>query len=257
MKRDDDHAHRSAPGLAAGFLVALLAVLAACGGSVAGRPETDAGSTGGSLDADAGATLPGCSATIVVPVRMHLLASGNASLDATWTLAEARAQLTRAADFWKQSCVLLLEEGLVSTNAEAAGEAAFAAATSSTPVDSLRLRSALSATVPRAALLTPGWNVFVIHDFAAPTIGVFIPDPGVQSIFVAQQRVDGTPLAPLILAHEFGHSFALEHYAGPNRELNLMRDDPHLLTTRAELTDGQLSTAKTQAGSGAPRSGGP
>jgi hypothetical protein len=240
-------------------LVVLLAALTSCGGRVVGPMGTDAGSSdgSGSVAGGSGPTLPGCSATIVVPVRMHLLASGNPSLDATWTPAEARDELTRAADFWATSCVVLREERIVSTNAEASGEAAFAMATSSMPVDSLRLRSALSATVPRTALLTPGWNVFVIRDFAAPTIGVFIPDPGVQSIFVAQQQINGTPLAPFILAHEFGHSFSLGHYTGSNRELNLMRDDPQGLTDRVELTGEQLSTAKAQASSGNPRSGAP
>jgi hypothetical protein len=84
-------------------------------------------------------------------------------------------------------------------------------------------------------------------------VGVFVPDPGVQSIFVAQQRVDGTPLGAFVLPHEFGHSFALEHYVGADRERNLMRDDPHALVEPVLLTTEQAEAARAQARTGAPR----
>lgn len=231
-------------------------VLGACAGPVT---SADGGPSGapdpGAGDAGAGPRLPGCTRVIEVPTRVHLLASSSASLTATWSTVEARARLGAAADFWARHCLLLVEERIVTTRAEVAGEAAFAGATASAPVDRMRLRKALSDSVPRGALLSPGWNVFVIHDFNAPAVGVYVPDPGVQSVFIAQQRLDGAPLAPFVLAHEFGHSFSLEHYVGTDRELNLMRDDPDALTGAATLTPTQVDTATMQAGSGAPRGG--
>jgi hypothetical protein len=206
--------------------------------------------------ADAGSDAGlGCGETITVSVRVHLLGSNNASLKASWTANEAREGLAAAADFWARHCIGLVEESVVTTVAETAGEVAFAAATARAPIDRMRLRDALSDAVPRAALLNPGWNVFVIHDFNAPSVGVFVPDPGLQSIFIAQQRVDGTPLGTFVLAHEFGHSFSLEHHVGADRESNLMRDDPHLLIEPVELTPEQVGAARAQAGSGAPRGG--
>lgn len=225
------------------------------------RPDAGVADAGPAVDAgpvaDAGrdATLPGCDKTATVSVRVHLLSSANPSLNASWTANEARASLAAASAFWARHCMALVEERVVTTVAETAGEVAFADATASAPVDRMRLRTALSAAVPRSALLRPGWNVFVIRDFKAPAMGVFVPDPGLQSIFISQQRVDGTPLDPFVLAHEFGHSFSLEHYVGTRRDQNLMRDDPHLLTEPVELTPEQREAAGAQAGSGAPHSG--
>lgn len=237
-----------------------LSLLTACGpATTRGMHVADGGLFPGdaAATADAGApdaAAPVCTETITVPVRVHLLASASTSLRATWSAAQASERLTAAAAFWAGYCLQVDEESVVTTTAEAAGEAAFASATASAPIDSLRLRDALRDTVPRAALLASGWNVFVIHDFNAPTVGVFIPDPGVQSVFVAQQRIDGTPLAPFILAHELGHALSLEHYSGADRERNLMRDDPHRLVEPVELTPAQAAAASAQAASGSPPS---
>lgn len=240
------------PSLKCWRSAAALAVTSLALGACAG-PVTGADGGPGLGDAGSAPTLPGCARVIQVPTRVHLLASSSPSLNATWTADEARARLRAAADFWASHCLLLVEERIVTTRAEAAGEGAFASATASAPVDRMRLRKALSDSVPRGELLTPGWNVFVIRDFNAPSVGVYVPDLGVQSIFIAQQRVDGVPLPPLVLAHEFGHSFALEHYVGPDREQNLMRDDPDALTGPATLTPAQVDAAKAQADSGGPR----
>lgn len=234
-----------------GAVVGLLG-LVACAGPA---PDGDAST----LDVDSGQDAPfdaataGCGPSIRVPVRVHLMDSSVPSLDADWTPADAREHLRAAAAFWARHCIDLVEESVVTTAADPAGERAFAEATASAPVDQRRLRAALSDAVPREALLTPGWNVFVIHDFAAPALGVFVPDLGVQSIFVAQQRVDGTPLGTFVLPHEFGHSFSLAHHVDADRERNLMRDDPHFLVEPVLLTAEQAEAARAQARTGTPR----
>lgn len=215
----------------------------------------DAGTFDAAADEGSDGAVGDCDALLTVPVRVHLFRSTQVRLEATWTPDEARSRLGFAADFWARHCVRLVMESVVTTSATPAGEAAFATAIASVSVEMLRLRTALSAAVPRAALLAPGWNVFVIRDFGAPAVGVFVPDPGVQSIFIAQQRLDGIPLPPWVLAHEFGHSFSLAHHVGPDRARNLMRDDPHALTEPVELTPEQVQSARAQAASGSPRGG--
>jgi hypothetical protein len=204
-------------------------------------------------DAGSVVTPRDCGTSLLVPVRVHLLRSTQERLNATWTPDEARVQLGAAAEFWSRHCIALAVESVVTTPATSEGEAAFATAIAAAPVERLRLRAALSAAIPRAALLSPGWNVFVIRDFGAPALGVFVPDPGVQSIFIGQQRLDGVPLPRFVLAHEFGHSFTLLHHVGPDRERNLMRDDPQALVEPVEITPEQLRSARAQAATGSPR----
>lgn len=195
---------------------------------------------------------PGCTAPVPVPVRVHRVRADDESLNATWTDDEVGARVAEAADFWRTHCLAVELEDVVDTPAQPAGVDAFRAATANPPVDRMRLRAALSALVPREALLTPGWNVFAIHDFNAPAVGVYVPDPGVLSVFVAQERPDGTPLGRFILAHELGHSLSLQHYVGDGRDANLMRDDPDRLVEPVTLTESQVDGATVQARAGAP-----
>jgi hypothetical protein len=211
----------------------------------------DAGRDGG-VGPD-GAPGEACAAGLpwrTVAVRVHLLQSALASFDATIDEAGFRAVLAEASRRWDQACIRFEIERVVQDPLTTAQEQQFAQRRASGFTDS---RALMRDAMPVGQLLDPGWNVMVFPYFdGPPASGIYMGE--IQSVLWAQRLPPVAPPGdnpPIILAHEFGHSFGLLHYAAGDAALNLMNAD--VLQTRDTalgLNAAQIDAARAQVTTG-------
>lgn len=237
--------HTTTGARAIGMLVrlAVLAVVpAACSEPAAGTDGTDASTTDASV-ADGG---DGCTDLLTVPVRVHLLRSDVASLDADLPESELPRLFAAVDEIWAQACIHFELESTITETVSADGAAQFEAAT-----DMMMVADALTALLPRDAMLDPGVNVFVIRDLGSLRAGGRYFEP-LDSVVWSDTRMDGSRTSPAILAHELGHSLSLTHYDGPGFEQNLMQaGGPGVdISMSRELTADQVAAARAQAATG-------
>jgi hypothetical protein len=184
-----------------------------------------------------------------VPVRVHLLRSTIESLDASLDEAAFRAVLEQASAEWVQACIRFSVERIVEDPLTAQQEQTFRSRVSSGFQDS---RTLMRDAMPVGNLLEKGWNVMVFRNFTAPASGVYLGE--IQSLLWSEKLPPMAPPGdnpPLILAHEFGHSFGLRHYEGAEPHLNLMNAE--VMQTRQTargLTADQVQDARAQVATG-------
>jgi hypothetical protein len=223
----------SAPPLASAIALGL--VTAACGADpdVAAAP-------------DAAIVCTGARAWISVPVRIQLIQSDDATFTAHASAAEVAAVVDAADGLWAQACVRFAIESTVVAPTDPALVAAYRDALASH--DLMTVSRALGALLPDAAALDPGVNVYVFGGLGMPRLGRYFSN--LDAVAWADQKPDGEPTQPVLLAHELGHALALEHYTGDDPEHNLMTasgGDPTLMT---QLTAEQIDAARAQAATG-------
>lgn len=205
---------------------ALLAV--GCGDSPTGA---DAGGTAGP-------------STITLSLRVHVLSSDEARLNATSSDDEIRAMLVRVNEIWSQADIRFELESIVR---EPLVEADLLPTLSG---GGTITTGQFGGALPTDGLLQDGWDLFIVHDLAAAA-GV----PGV--FFSSIPAASGSEIDPAgindpgrILAHELGHSLTLPHIACPP-EGNIM--SPGCAgADRGRLTSDQIAAARAQAETGRP-----
>jgi hypothetical protein len=179
-------------------------------------------------------------------LRVHLLRSSE-SPGLTTTLADSdvHTYLATANSIWQQAGIHWNLESMV--REDALNGALFERMIAG------QARGQLPAFVPRDALLTPGWNLFLIQDFGRIGGGVFLPE--IQGVLLAQ-RGFGYELPPdgrggATLAHELGHSLGLKHEQCDGMR-NIMANGCWNASARSSLTPEQIALARTQAATGRP-----
>ena len=188
--------------------------------------------------------------TLHLPVRVHRLRSAESpALSATSDTAGIGQMLALANRIWAQAGIQWHLESVV--HEDAPRGAVF---------DSLiqnaipRARAnPLTGFLPQGALLTRGWNLFLIHDFGQIAGGVF--EPAVSGIILAERGMGyDLPAAGrggATLAHELGHSLGLEH-AACDTGRNIMANACWRPGLPSMLTADQIATARRQARTGRP-----
>lgn len=183
--------------------------------------------------------------TVELPVRVHVVTSRVAPIDATLTNSGVQALFDRANQVWQAAEIAWRIESISTVAAQSETEVELALA-NSTP-----LSPGLLLSVVAGAQLTPGeWDVFLVSDltsaFGAP--GVYFPS--VPLMFSSQVDPAGVGDPGRILAHELGHSLTLPHVPC-TPEGNLMSPGcPSADRTR--LTAAQVQAARGQALRGVP-----
>jgi len=220
--------HRS-PGATLQCILVLALLTAACG--------SESSST---------LTSPGV-ASLILPVRVHVLSSRVPPLDAGLTDSDVRALVNRVNEIWAQADVFWQLESI---RRETVGEED---QVEQAVLGLLPLTSTLLAAIaPRGELTTGDWDVFLVADLTTVVgfPGVFFPAiPGILS-----SRVDPAGLGDpgRILAHELGHSLTLQHVpCTPAGDLMAPGCDS---ADRTRLDSGQIQQARTQAETGRPTS---
>ena len=192
-------------------------------------------------------TLP-TDSIIRLPLRVHLLRSQKSpALTTTVTDSAVRMYLTIANDIWQQAGIQWQLDSIM--HEDAPNGAVFERVIKR---DTL---VPLSEFMPRAQLLEPGWNLFLIQDFGQVGGGAFRPE--VKGVILAQRGfgfelpADGRGGATL--AHELGHSLGLKHEVCDSTR-NIMANGCWQPTTRSTLSSTQILTAREQARTRGPGS---
>lgn len=198
---------------------------------------------------DDGATAPPsdtplATATLELPIRIHVLSSRLTAFDATFTDQEVEALMRRVNNIWSQTKIVWTLESITRETVDAEDQLELAIQ-GGVPVTS----EVLAAVVPRGQLFSGKWDVFIVRDLAAArSPGIYFPSiPAVVS-----SEVDPAGLGDpgRILAHELGHSLTLAHVpctvAG-----NLMSPGCNS-EVRTGLTPLQSQQARAQAERGRP-----
>ncbi len=179
-------------------------------------------------------------------LRVHLLRSPE-SPGLTTTLADSdvHTYLATANSIWQQAGIHWELESVV--REDAPNGALFERLIAG------KAPGQLVSFVPRAHLLTSGWNVFLIQDFGRIGGGVFLPE--IQGVLLAQ-RGFGFELPPggrggATLAHELGHSLGLKHEQCDAMR-NIMANGCWDPSARSSLTPEQIALARKQALAGRP-----
>jgi len=120
--------------------------------------------------------------TLHLPVRVHLLRSVESpALTATSDTAAVAQMLALANRIWAQAGIQWHLESVMHEDAPR-GVVFDSLLQNAIP----RARAnPLTGFVPQEALLTPGWNLFLIHDFGQIAGGVF--EPAVSGIILAER----------------------------------------------------------------------
>lgn len=197
----------------------------------------------------AGSGLPAQDSTLRVPIRVHLLHSPESpSLTTTLTERDVRDLLNTANRVWQAAGIHWELESVI--REESPKGALFdSLITQQLPASNDRQL----AVIPRANLLSPGWNLFLIHDYGQIAGGVFWPEvPGV----VLAQKGMGIDLPPtgrggFTLAHELGHSLGLDHVPC-DESRNILAVGCWRADSMSTLTPVQIRQARAQAKTGRP-----
>ena len=190
---------------------------------------------------------------LTVPVRIHLLESNIDSLNATLTPPEITRIMQETSTYWEQACIRFTIEMILKNAITLEQEAQYQMRVANGPMQGEHLRI-MTDVMPTTRRLISGWNLMVFPKFSAPASGVYLSET--QTLLWSELPPPGTPIEQnpsIILAHEFGHSFSLPHYTGPNTTENLMNED--ILQNRNyadQLTPDQITQTRQQVSLGMP-----
>lgn len=200
------------------------------------------GDDSGTVGPAAPSPLP--AATLRLPLRVHLLSSRLAPIDATLGAREAWELIGRVNEIWGQADILWEIEAITHELAQSEDQVE-AVLLAGFPLSA----GLIAAILPRDRLFAEGWDAFIVHDLASAG-----GSPGIYFLSlpaVVSSEVDPAGLGDpgRILAHELGHSLSLLHVActaagnlmapGCNRE-----DRTRLSAEQHEQARGQAKTRR-------------
>lgn len=186
--------------------------------------------------------------TITLPLRVHVLASDEPTLNADLSDQELDGVLDGVNRIWEQAAVVWEVEGVFRENAVVTdqwiemveGRGAFSGET-------------VAGVLPTTNRIAGAWDVYVVHDFGAVQAGgVYLGDGlTVSTLALGGNPVDLDDFATRVFAHELGHSLSLPHVPCNPPPGNLMApgcpaDD------RTRLEPEQIDAARAQAETGRP-----
>ncbi len=181
--------------------------------------------------------------TLVLPVRVHILSSRIAALEAGSDDAAVGALLGRVNEVWAQADIRWSLESVIREAAGAEDQLELALG-GAIPLTG----DVLASVLPRDSLTGGAWDVFLVRDLSAVAgfPGVFFPSiPGVIASEVDPAGLDDPGR---ILAHELGHSLTLQHVACTPAG-NLMAPGC-ASSNRTRLDPDQILAARAQARTG-------
>jgi len=228
---------------------------AAPSASASGPAVMDAAPTSDASLADVRADADACGlgAAYTIPVRVHLAKSTSQMLTATLTASEVPAVLAEVNALWAPACITFALESIPDDTFFSEASAALVEAAAATG-DREEVARAFAQILPRTGKLERGVDVFIVQSMGIQALGRYFE--GLDAVVWSDTRPGNTPSTRvpterLILAHEFGHAMALNHYEGPGLETNLMQAGGQGDIRRAkDLLPEQIEAARKQATTG-------
>jgi hypothetical protein len=183
----------------------------------------------------------------VLNVRVHLLESEFAPLSTTLTDQEVEQLLASVNAIWQQAGITWELESIVRERAVNAADYERLLSGDLSPSG-----PGIASVLPPGSVTTDRWDVFYLRDLGGIAGGVYLPP--LTAIVVAELDPTGsrdiTGSVARILAHELGHSLALQHVPCA-AEGNLMAPGC-TMGDRERLAPGQIDVARNRAASGRP-----
>lgn len=189
---------------------------------------------------------------INVPVKIIRMKDSNGmegptpdgDLHSTLTQSQARDLVFEARDFWQAATDghangRINIQVVANVEAEVVGQSAVDLYVDAKGPGDPKVMDTLVGLLPANTLSSSHWNVVIMHQMQDSDVqSVYVP--GERAIFVPD-GLSGYWNEELIMAHEFGHSFSLQHKGGSTG--NLM----NLSNMNSTLDSGQLDKATVQA----------
>jgi hypothetical protein len=187
-------------------------------------------------------------APLHLPVRVHLLHSAeSAELSSSYTDQDAAELLATTNVVWRLAGIEWTLESVVRDDVPhgAQFDSVLNGTLTSVP-------ATLASILPTHDRLSPGWNVYIVHNLGQLAGGVY--EPEANGVLLAE-RGRGAVLLPaaaggITLAHELGHSLGLDH-EDCDASHNLMANDCGGVAPEVRsLSPDQVVRARIQAASG-------